>query len=209
MDQTLGMLLEAFDKLIYDRYREMYDWWAERSALNGLKRTGRACWTFRAILVNARVASHRDDLDLQGGVVAMTCAGEFEGGRLILPALGIQYDFKPGDVMFCKASLLEHAIGPWKGTRVSMVGTWKSDMTNLNVANPFPTVAKRSQQAADRKVKYAPDEANGTLRHCPFCHRPSRILKVHLHAWRKDPPKANDKHHDAEAIRAWARENWD
>jgi len=40
---------------------------------------------------------------------------------------------EPGDVIFCKASLLERAIGPWEGVRVSFVVTRKQDVTKLTM----------------------------------------------------------------------------
>jgi len=208
VDQTLGMLFEAFNKPLYDSYRLMYDHWADRSSLAGLKRTARACWSYRAVLVNAKVAAHRDDLDLQGGMVAMLCGGDFEGGRLLLPALGIQYEFQPSDVMLCKASYLEHAIGPWKGQRVSFVNTWKQDMTNLNAAVLPPTLSKRREQAAVRIVKYAADEAKGILHTCPFCNRPQAKLKTHLKPWLVEPPKAENREHTVKEVREFAKKQW-
>jgi len=210
VDQTLGMLFEVFDKARYDEYRKLYDHWADESALAGLKRTERACWSFCAILMNARVGPHRDDLDLQGGMVCMTCHGDFEGGALILRALGIQYDFQPGDVMFCNASLLEHAIGPWDGQRVSFVNTWKGDMTNVNVAVLPATLTERRQKKATHDAKNAAKEANGDPR-CPFCRKwytTVKTLRTHLNQWAKEPPKADDKKHIAQEVRDFVLKEW-
>ena len=51
----------------------------------------------------------------------MTVFGEFEGGYLCLPDLGVRVPFQPGDVVIFRSALLEHYITSFKGQRYSLV----------------------------------------------------------------------------------------
>lgn len=74
-----------------------------------------------AILRNLRVRPHRDGGDRKDGYTMMMCAGNFTGGYLVLPQLGIKADFKPGDIIMFKAELLEHFLSDFEGYRTSIV----------------------------------------------------------------------------------------
>ncbi|RPB06917.1 hypothetical protein P167DRAFT_478219, partial [Morchella conica CCBAS932] len=74
-----------------------------------------------AILRNLRVRPHRDGGDRKDGYTMMICAGNFTGGYLVLPQLGIKLDFKPGDIIMFKAALLEHFLSDFEGDRTSFV----------------------------------------------------------------------------------------
>ena len=38
--------------------------------------------------------------------------GEFEGGFLQVPQLGIQFNLRLGDVLFMRSAILQHSISP-------------------------------------------------------------------------------------------------
>lgn len=53
----------------------------------------------------------------------MTCFGNFERGNLCLPTLevkgigGVQIPYRPGDIIFLRASVLEHFVSDFDGER--------------------------------------------------------------------------------------------
>lgn len=79
-----------------------------------------------ALLRNTRVEPHKDRGDFKDGWAAMCWFGEFDCSALCLPDLqlegidgsgGTKLDYKPGDVMFLRASVLEHFVAPFLGNR--------------------------------------------------------------------------------------------
>lgn len=96
----------------------------------------RACFMCMALLRNTRVGPHKDRDDFKADWVAMCCFGEFEGSALCLPDLRLEgidgsgrakLDYKPGDVMFLRASVLEHFVAPFLGNRSVFVFSTKKD----------------------------------------------------------------------------------
>lgn len=51
----------------------------------------------------------------------MCCWGKFTGGDLVIPALKQRFEFKPGDVVILRSTLLAHYIMPYEGERSSIV----------------------------------------------------------------------------------------
>jgi len=59
---------------------------------------------------------------VEDGWVADICFGDFEGGHLEIPQLGIELQLEPDDVLFMRSKTLVHAVGKVKtGLRYSMV----------------------------------------------------------------------------------------
>jgi hypothetical protein len=74
-----------------------------------------------AVLHGAKVGIHKDKGDVKDGWVAMICCGEFEGGDLCIPGLGLKLQHRPEDVVFLRSSLLEHFVSDFDGSRTSLV----------------------------------------------------------------------------------------
>ena len=81
----------------------------------------RACFHGLALLRNLQVDAHKDRSDVPNGWVAMVCLGDFSGGYLALPDLGVKLDFKPGDIILFRSRLLEHFVTDFEGDRSSIV----------------------------------------------------------------------------------------
>jgi len=58
---------------------------------------------------------------VKDGWVAMICCGEFEGGELCFPELGLKLEHKPGDIIFFRSTLLKHFVSDFDGNRTSLV----------------------------------------------------------------------------------------
>ncbi|KAJ3074006.1 hypothetical protein HDU98_000114 [Podochytrium sp. JEL0797] len=70
-----------------------------------------------ALVVNHVVANHADVRDcIEPGVLTpMLVFGEFVGGLLVFPALGLYINYLPGTLVFAKAALLEHFVTDFHG----------------------------------------------------------------------------------------------
>lgn len=164
--QTISQILSVLSPDIYDYQRKILDHWASETALMGYKRTARMAFSYFATLVNARVKTHKDVSDLKCGIAAMICSGNFRnGGNVIIPTLGEQYEMREGDIVFFRGTMLEHLISPYEGERLSMVMVNKHDMSDLAHANPSRTPAQRgasgrkaAKTRADNKRKRAEAE---------------------------------------------------
>eukprot|EP01113_Clastostelium_recurvatum_P004849 TRINITY_DN1214_c0_g1_i2.p1 TRINITY_DN1214_c0_g1~~TRINITY_DN1214_c0_g1_i2.p1 ORF type:complete len:377 (+),score=66.97 TRINITY_DN1214_c0_g1_i2:85-1215(+) len=67
---------------------------------------------------------HLDVNDLPDGYCATVCYGDFEGGEVEFPELGIALKLEPGDVLFFKSAMLTHGNAPvTRGIRRSIVLT--------------------------------------------------------------------------------------
>ncbi|KAI9778042.1 MAG: hypothetical protein M1816_004285 [Peltula sp. TS41687] len=121
VSQTVGILFEAIDKHMYDRYCANYNRLVEYTDLYGLHFSKRDCWATLGLLVNWEVAPHFDKQDAKDGYVADLVTGQFEGGELVVPELGVQIALQPDDVIFMRSRLLEHFLAPFRGERYAFV----------------------------------------------------------------------------------------
>jgi len=119
--QAIGVLFQCLDKDKYFEYLDNYEEYLKRTELGLIQVTPRACFLGLAVLRNARVAPHKDSGDVKDGWVAMCCFGNFTGGELVFPDLGIKIPYVPGDVIFFRSSVLEHFVAPFKGERSVLV----------------------------------------------------------------------------------------
>ena len=209
--QTLGQIFLAYDPAQYAYNKQIYEHWVNNTSLAGLKRTERACWVYHPTLVSARVSPHRDKYDLLSVMVAMTCSGSFKnGGNIVIKQFKRQYAMRDGDVMFLRSRLLEHAVSPYDGERLSFVHAIPENMANLNAMIPAPTPAERRDKKRKREGLGDEDD-DGEMIKCPFCPRrfeKESGLKVHLAPWRKSQPKSDKKGHKRSEILLWCEKRW-
>ncbi|GJN87062.1 hypothetical protein Rhopal_000006-T1 [Rhodotorula paludigena] len=78
-------------------------------------------WSGVALLRNAEVDPHFDSNDARYGWIAETVAGDFSGGEMFLPQLGIVVPVRPGNVLLMRSGLLEHCVLPCTGERCAVV----------------------------------------------------------------------------------------
>lgn len=154
------MLLSAFDRAQYDYNRDIIKHWSNLTLSRGYIHTERSCFTYHPVLLNARVEPHIDKNDTLSGMVAMTCVGDFTGGgNVIIPLFGRQYAMRPGDVMFLRASLIEHWITAYEGQRYSFVHAVSENMNKTENLNPPEYNSRKSFKESTKKRKAAEVEA--------------------------------------------------
>ena len=120
--QAIGRIFQEVDPWAYHVYRANFHHWASKwEFMKGHYISARCCFLSMAVLVNQQVLPHRDGGDVEDGWVIMTVFGDFEGGYLCLPDLGVRVPFQPNDVVIFRSALLEHYITAFKGQRYSAV----------------------------------------------------------------------------------------
>jgi len=120
--QACGALYECIDRENYRRYHDLYSRLAASTPLSLLNTTQRNCWPGMAVLVGLCCTLHVDKRDTVDGWVADMAFGDFDGGLLQIPQIGLQFSLQQGDVIFMRSGLLWHAVSETtRGKRFGMV----------------------------------------------------------------------------------------
>lgn len=109
--QAAGAVFEVLDLPNFRRYKGRFDELARTTGLWSFKTTRYACFVGLALLSGLECNAHRDVRDREDGWVADLAFGDFEGGHLQLPHLGVEIRLRPGDALFLRSNLLWHAVG--------------------------------------------------------------------------------------------------
>jgi len=72
-------------------------------------------------LRNLQCDEHRDKGDMKDGWVVEVLAGDFKGGALAFPELGVRLHLEPGDVVFFRSTVLKHYVEDFDGERAVLV----------------------------------------------------------------------------------------
>lgn len=69
----------------------------------------------RSIIFNRATPRHIDSNDVPEGWAVLLALGDFDGGELYLPNLGIAIPFPPGALIFIRGGILPHEILAFRG----------------------------------------------------------------------------------------------
>ncbi|KAK0191928.1 hypothetical protein F5146DRAFT_1135653 [Armillaria mellea] len=70
-----------------------------------------SCFLGLAMVWKLQVDAHVDERNWH--LCTITCGGNFMGGALHLPDLDVSLEYKPGDIVIFRSSMLYHSIGEW------------------------------------------------------------------------------------------------
>lgn len=131
------MIFEAVNCSFYHNYLRIFHRHLDTTALDILHTTRRMCFMGVAVNRNNRVNPHKDMSDFRDGWAVMCCFGEFQHGELCLPTLtihtnngeqeGVRIRYGPGDVVLFRATVLEHWLSEYQGSRTALVYHTKSN----------------------------------------------------------------------------------
>ncbi|KAI9765838.1 MAG: hypothetical protein M1840_007120 [Geoglossum simile] len=82
----------------------------------------------RAILVNTLTEPHVDSDDWIGGWAWISPFGNFSGGDICLPQLGVRVPLPPGGIVGLRGRELVHFTDKWSGSRYSIVHFFKESI---------------------------------------------------------------------------------
>jgi hypothetical protein len=86
-----------------------------------LSTVDRCLFPAKELLFNKISLPHVDRGDPHLGWVALVALGNFKGGPMELPELGLRIRYEPGDVVFLRGRVVQHqVIGSWVGQRISI-----------------------------------------------------------------------------------------
>ena len=69
----------------------------------------------REILFNRKSGLHNDQSDPHLAWAILLALGNFKGGYIRVPALGLRARLEPGDAIFIRGRVLKHEIEAWSG----------------------------------------------------------------------------------------------
>ncbi|MCU1312000.1 MAG: hypothetical protein JWO20_3125 [Candidatus Angelobacter sp.] len=81
---------------------------------------GNSSWSQAVSNLMFPMTMHRDSKNVRGSVSAEIVAGDFGGGGLILPEVGVRIALQPSDVLFFDGTR-PHGVAPFQGLRASLV----------------------------------------------------------------------------------------
>jgi hypothetical protein len=108
--QAVGALFEVVNHQNYQRYNRLFHKIADNTAASIIRTTSRNCFLGMAVLSGLCCSPHRDSRDTIDSWVADMAFGDFEGGYLEVPQVGLQFDLRPGDIVFIRSALLQHSV---------------------------------------------------------------------------------------------------
>lgn len=110
--RAVDLAFGVFDPEMRERYRKVFENGPQFARMSTTEREF-AC--LRAFLSNLQTESHLEEKDWKGGYAWMTPFGNFTGGKLCIPQLGIQVDFPAGSISAIRGESYLHYITDWEG----------------------------------------------------------------------------------------------
>ncbi|KAK8090051.1 hypothetical protein PG997_005012 [Apiospora hydei] len=113
-------LLQPLDPVHYQECRDLF------AALPDSAKTATNEQDFCSLFVlgvNAHTQRHRDTGDVKGGLAGLVTLGNYTGGNLCLPQLGLKVPYRPGACALLRGSGLEHLVTDFRGPRFFVVAT--------------------------------------------------------------------------------------
>ncbi|KAI0010968.1 hypothetical protein F4779DRAFT_575387, partial [Xylariaceae sp. FL0662B] len=93
--------------------------------------------------VNGYTQRHSDINDIAGGMAGLVTLGDYKGGNMCLPQLGLKIPYAPGTCAVIAGDVLDHLITDYSGTRFFLIGT-NHESTKRHIwrktgrSTPFP-----------------------------------------------------------------------
>jgi len=124
--QAVGTVFEQIDKDNYERYLKRYNECSKVSGLSSLHTSNRCCFLMAAIIAGRSVELHRDTRDVPDGWICDMAFGDYSGGLLQLPQLGVEINLRPGGLLFMRSELIWHSVSSIQtGPQVEPISTAK------------------------------------------------------------------------------------
>ncbi|KAJ7483131.1 hypothetical protein B0H11DRAFT_1914874 [Mycena galericulata] len=109
--KEVAIYLSCMFEVAYPEYHAKYT----RAFKAGVwERADPGPWIGRAIVYKLQVSEHVDGLD--DGPIASFCVGDFDGGPMYLPDIGMKLSYRQGDILIFMSGLLYHCVGKWTPT---------------------------------------------------------------------------------------------
>lgn len=90
------------------------------STYHNLSTEDRLVYEGREVLWNRGSNLHTDSFDPPKAFAVITAFGNFTGGHLYMPNLGLRVRLRPGDAIAIRGRVIPHASEDWEGQRISI-----------------------------------------------------------------------------------------
>ncbi|KAH9898988.1 hypothetical protein F4778DRAFT_181082 [Xylariomycetidae sp. FL2044] len=199
LENVLGLGSEAVRFLLStmapDEYRECCEVYKHVPDLQKVKMSEPTFATLAVLGINSYTQRHVDDNDVDFGLPGLLALGNYEGGNLCFPQLGIQMPHRRGDTAIFRGSELEHFVRDWSGYRVFLLFTNHQPVRNyahraMGKLPPKPNDPwhpdRLKEEQEGRKPKRVPqsDPESGVYSPCfvdPLSPEPEELWETDIH----------------------------
>jgi hypothetical protein len=108
--QAVGVLFDILDYQNYQQYSKLFYRIADNTAVSIIRTTLQNCFLGMAVLTGLCCSPYRDSRDTIDSWVADMAFGDFEGRYLEVLQVGLQFDLRPGDIVFIRSVLLQYSV---------------------------------------------------------------------------------------------------
>ncbi|KAK2615286.1 hypothetical protein N8I77_002051 [Diaporthe amygdali] len=120
------------EKLDREHYQECRDIFRKLPKSVKVSTGDRDFLSLFAVGINLYTQRHRDTNDMRGGLASLLTVGNYQGGDLCLPQLGLKVRYTPGTCALMRGDSLEHLTSDFTGFRAFIVGA-NHETTRLHV----------------------------------------------------------------------------
>ncbi|KIN94298.1 hypothetical protein M404DRAFT_168700, partial [Pisolithus tinctorius Marx 270] len=114
LSRSINQVLHVIDPGFYAKITHLREVVEEKfPAVKAFNRDDPLLFEGREIIFNRKSGPHVDRQDPQMGWVALVALGEFTGGNLHCPQLGLDVRLEPGDVILLRGRVVRHQIKDW------------------------------------------------------------------------------------------------
>ncbi|KAH0543089.1 hypothetical protein FGG08_002603 [Glutinoglossum americanum] len=120
MTRAVGLLPRIVDNPMREQYHMA---WKKLQPSARVSTTEDELFTLRAALINVLTEAHMDCNDWENGWAWIGVLGDFNGGDLCMPQLGIRVPMPAGSIAGMRGGDLKHFIARWNATLVEQLET--------------------------------------------------------------------------------------
>ncbi|KAK8006007.1 hypothetical protein PG991_012304 [Apiospora marii] len=119
---VIRLLLEKLDPTYYRLSGTMYDRLPKEGG-NPIRTNEEDFLSMFVLGINAHTQRHRDTSDVRGGYAGLFTLGQYTGGNLCIPQLGIKVPYAPGACALLRGDRMDHLVADYTGPRYFVTGT--------------------------------------------------------------------------------------
>ncbi|RYP11701.1 hypothetical protein DL767_011022 [Monosporascus sp. MG133] len=150
--EIIRFLLSSLDPGLYQEYCEVWDNVPEEQRVVTNERD---FLTLFAVGINGYTQRHKDSNDFFKGVAGLCTFGDYTGGAMCIPQLGIKVPYRPGTCVLLRGSDMDHYVEDFSGPRFFTIGTHHDSCRQFawrKLGRPEPAgKEKKKKEAAMRQ----------------------------------------------------------
>jgi hypothetical protein len=115
LSHRVNTVLKLLDPVFYAKLEKLRELANARPFIQALHEIDVLLLEGREFLFNRKSGLHKDSHDPQLGWAVLFALGNFKGGYVHLPHLGLRVRLEPGDMVLIRGRVVQHEIEDWEG----------------------------------------------------------------------------------------------